>query len=79
MSQLKLTPITRDMCYSSTSKIANSELIPITIFKFFTHNKLLTRGGEQPVDLSEHAELIFDSEAVKRDGASRRVQHFVMW
>ena len=40
-------------------------------------NKLLTRGGEQPVDLSEHAELIFDSEAVKRDGASRRVQQRV--
>jgi len=38
---------------------------------------MLTRGGEQPLNLSEHAELIIDSEAVKSDGASRRVQHFV--
>ena len=39
---------------------------------------MLTRGGEQPVNLCEHAENYFDSEAVKSDGASRRVQHFVM-
>jgi hypothetical protein len=44
---------------------------------FLPANKLLTRGGEQIVNLSEHDELIFDSEAVKSDGASRRVQHFV--
>ena len=44
----------------------------------FRPNKLLTRGGEQPVDLSEHVEPIFDSEAVKSDGASRRVQQIVM-